>query len=115
MTADAQQPQREYLLITPEELMIVEHGCIHPESDSCLGNKCKYHDPNPSFRDNVVCLLNQHDVADIIRSRKHTQSQDEKDNIIKNLKAICKAQNEKLLALTEIRTLRSTTGDEPHP
>ncbi len=60
---------QEYLSITSEELLIVEHGCIYPDKDECIGKHCKYHDQNPSFRDNVVCLLNEHDVADRVRSR----------------------------------------------
>ena len=63
------QPQQEYLSITSEELLIIEHGCIYPDKDECIGKHCKYHDPNPSFRDNIVCLLNEHDVADVVRSR----------------------------------------------
>lgn len=67
----ASKPQ-EYLSITSEELLIVEHGCIYPDKDECIGKHCKYHDPNPSFRDNVVCLLNEHDVADRVRSRPNS-------------------------------------------
>lgn len=65
------QPDK-YLLITAEELLIVEHGCIYPDKNECVGKLCKYHDPNPSFRDNIVCLLNEHDVADNVRYRPHT-------------------------------------------
>ncbi len=72
--ARQQNPQQEYLPITSEELLIVEHGCIYPDKDKCIGKRCKYHDPNPSFKNNVVCLLNEHDVADQVRSRPHTSA-----------------------------------------
>ena len=72
----SEQPKL-HLSITPEELLIVEHGCIYPDKDECIGKLCKYHDPNPSFRDNVVCLLNEHDVADQVRSRPHTSTEEE--------------------------------------
>jgi hypothetical protein len=65
-----QQQPKEYI-ITDEQLLIVEHGCIYPDKDGCIGNRCKYHDPNPSFRDNVVCLLNERDIANGVRSRPH--------------------------------------------
>ena len=66
-------PQPKYT-ITKEELLIVEHGCIYPDTDECVGKRCKYHDPNPVFRENIVCLLNEHDVADKVRSRTHTHA-----------------------------------------
>lgn len=68
MTRSEPHPQPEYT-ITKEELLIVEHGCIYPDTDECVGKRCKYHDPNPVFRENIVCLLNEHDVADKVRSR----------------------------------------------
>ena len=55
------------------------------------------------------CRTEQEQVAKDIcaaydKSRPHTPAPDE-SNVIKNLKAICEAQNEKIIALTEIRIL----------
>jgi len=100
MTAPATpQPQREYV-IREEHLINYRRGTI---TFGDIEDYARYHPISQcATGDCTGCEKNGNGCP---TPSPHPSEPDEKDNIIKNLKAICKAQNEKLLALTEIRIL----------